>query len=58
MNHRVYLTHGCYYLSFEPILIGESSSKIAYSTMSIASYIWDLSYMIEHVAAGEEEYGN
>lgn len=54
----MYLTHGCYYLSFEPILVGESSSKIAYSTMSIASYVRDLSYMIEHVAAGEKKYGN
>jgi hypothetical protein len=54
----VYLTHGCYYLSFEAILVGESSSKIAYSTVSIASHIRDLSNMIKHVATGEKEYGN
>lgn len=53
-----FLTDGSYDLSLHAKLILEPTSEVAYATVAITRNIGNLPYMIEHLAAGEEEDNN
>lgn len=52
------LTHSCNDLCLQAILVGEASCKVADSTLTITSNIWNFSDVVEHVSTGEEENRN
>jgi hypothetical protein len=52
------LTHSCNDLCFQTVLIGKSTSKVAYAASSISSNVRHFSNVIEHVAACEEKDSN
>lgn len=58
LAHMLEPTHGGNDLGFQAVLVGESSSKIADSTSTIASDVRYLSDMVKHMSTGEKKNSN
>ncbi len=51
-------THGSDNLGLQPELVGKATGEVAHATFAVSSNIRYFSDMVEHVAAGEHQYGD
>ncbi len=58
MEGKLRLTYGSHDLCLQAKLVLESTSKVTNTSVSISGHIRDLSNVIEHLTAGEEEDGD